>query len=270
MKVGSNLKALRKRKSLSQEEVAQALGMNRSTYSGYENDVALPNIENLIAFSQFHDLSIDDLIKKDFSEFSELDWTKFENQWKDAAKGSNLRVLTAVVDNNNEELIELIPEKARAGYVSGYSDQEFIQDLPRINLPFLTKERKHRGFAINGDSMPPLPSGSIVIGEFIQDWTNIKSGTPCIVVTKSEGIVFKFVYNNLKESKSLVLVSSNPMYQPFSVSSADIIEIWKFSAYISKEIPEVQMDAQQVNLSFRNIHLDIQRILDKIEQNQKN
>ena len=142
MKVGSNLKALRKRKSLSQEEVAQALGMNRSTYSGYENDVALPNIENLIAFSQFHDLSIDDLIKKDFSEFSELDWSKFENQWKDAAKGSNLRVLTAVVDSNNEELIELIPEKARAGYVSGYSDQEFIQDLPRINLPFLSKERK--------------------------------------------------------------------------------------------------------------------------------
>jgi transcriptional regulator with XRE-family HTH domain len=264
MKVGSNLKALRKRKKLSQEDVAQALTMHRSTYSGYENDVALPNIENLIAFSQFHELLIDDLVKLDFQTFTEQDWLKFENKWKDTAKGSNLRVLTSVVDSNNEELIELIPEKARAGYVSGYSDQEFIQDLPRINLPFLSRERKHRAFAINGDSMPPLPSGSIVIGEFIQDWTTLKTGTPCIVVTKSEGIVFKFVHNNLKENKSLVLISSNPQYQPFNVSATDILEVWKFSAYISKEIPEVQLDAQQLNLNFRNLQYDVQRILEKL------
>jgi transcriptional regulator with XRE-family HTH domain len=264
MKVGSNLKALRKRKKLSQEDVAQALTMHRSTYSGYENDVALPNIENLISFSQFHELLIDDLVKLDFQTFTEQDWLKFENKWKDTAKGSNLRVLTSVVDSNNEELIELIPEKARAGYVSGYSDQEFIQDLPRINLPFLSRERKHRAFAINGDSMPPLPSGSIVIGEFIQDWTTLKTGTPSIVVTKSEGIVFKFVHNNLKENKSLVLISSNPQYQPFSVSATDILEVWKFSAYISKEIPEVQLDAQQLNLNFRNLQYDVQRILEKL------
>jgi hypothetical protein len=114
--------------------------------------------------------------------------------------------------------------------------------------------------------MPPLPSGSIVIGEFIQDWTSIKTGTPCIVVTKSEGIVFKYVHNNFKENKSLVLISSNALYQPFSVSTSDILEVWKFSAYISKEIPEVQMDAQQINLNFRNLHYDIQRIIEKLNQ----
>jgi phage repressor protein C with HTH and peptisase S24 domain len=209
---------------------------------------------------------IDDLIKLDFQLFTESDWQKFENKWKEAAKGSNLRILTSVVDSNNEELIELIPEKARAGYVSGYSDQEFIQDLPRINLPFLSKERKHRAFAINGDSMPPLPSGSIVIGEFIQDWTTLKSGTPCIVVTKSEGIVFKFIHNNFKENKSLMLISSNALYQPFSVSTSEILEVWKFSAYIAKEIPEVQMDPQQLNLNFRNLQYDVQRILEKLNQ----
>ncbi len=264
MKVGSNLKALRKRKKFSQEDVATALNMHRSTYSGYENDVALPNIENLIAFSQFHELLIDDLIKLDFQSFSEKEWVRFENNWTYTAKGSNLRVLTTVVDNQNEELIELIPEKARAGYVSGYSDHEFIQDLPRINLPFLSKERKHRAFAINGDSMPPLPSGSIVIGEFIQDWTGIKNGTPCIIVTKTDGIVFKFVHNNLIDKKSLTLISSNAQYPPFNVNSVEIIEIWKFSAYIAKEISEVQMDSNQLNLNFRNLQYNIQRILEKL------
>jgi hypothetical protein len=114
--------------------------------------------------------------------------------------------------------------------------------------------------------MPPLPSGSIVIGEFIQDWTSIKTGTPCIVVTKSEGIVFKYVHNNFKENKSLVLISSNVLYSPFSVSTSDILEVWKFSAFISKEIPEVQMDPQQLNLNFRNLQFDVQRILEKLTQ----
>ena len=69
-----------------------------------------------VDFYQFHELLIDDLVKLDFQTFTEQDWLKFENKWKDTAKGSNLRVLTSVVDSNNEELIELIPEKARAGF----------------------------------------------------------------------------------------------------------------------------------------------------------
>ena len=35
MNTGKNLKSLRKHKGMSQEEIAQALSMNRSTYSGY-------------------------------------------------------------------------------------------------------------------------------------------------------------------------------------------------------------------------------------------
>ena len=96
--------------------------MNRSTYSGYENGVALPNIENLISFSEFFKISIDDLVKKDFSVFSVNDWKNYSASWKDEAKGTHLRVLAGLIDQNNEEMIEMIPEKARAGYVAGFSD----------------------------------------------------------------------------------------------------------------------------------------------------
>lgn len=265
MKIGKNLKALRKFNGKSQEEIAQTLNINRSTYSGYENGVAFPNIENLISFSEFFKISIDDLIKKDFSQFSSSDWSNFMASWKDEAKGSNLRVLAAVIDQNNEEMIELIPEKASAGYVSGFSDPEFMKILPTLQIPFLNKDRKHRAFSIIGDSMPPVNSGSHVIGEFLQDWTQLKSGTPCIIVTKEDGIVFKFVYNNLNENQSLLLVSSNPIFEPYSVSITDVLEIWKFTAYFSKELPEVQMDAQQLSLSYRNLHQDVQRILEKLK-----
>ena len=44
MEIGKNLKLLRNRIKKSQEEVAQELNLTRSSYSGYENNVAQPNL----------------------------------------------------------------------------------------------------------------------------------------------------------------------------------------------------------------------------------
>ncbi len=265
MFVAKNLKVLRKRKKKSQEEVANDLQMHRSTYSGYENEVAMPNIENLVSFSKYFQISIDNLIQKDLNQFSDSDWENFSNEWKTEAKGSNLRILTSVVDQNNDEVIELIPEKARAGYVAGFSDPEFMKELPSLQIPFLSKNRKHRAFPISGDSMPPVISGSYVVGEFVQDWTSIPNGTPCVLVTKEDGIVFKFVYSQLDESQSFLLVSSNPVYEPYSVMVSEIYEIWKFVSYISKEIPDVKLDDRDLAVAYRNLHKDICKILDRID-----
>ena len=63
--IGENLKLLRKRKGISQEEIATDLGLTRSSYSGYENGVAEPNIETLIKISEYYDISLDKFIKRD-------------------------------------------------------------------------------------------------------------------------------------------------------------------------------------------------------------
>lgn len=265
MFISKNLKALRKRLKKSQEEVAQELNMHRSTYSGYENEVATPNIENLVIFSKYYQISIDDLIQKDLSSLSAIEWERFSNEWQSQVKGSNLRVLTSVVNQQNEEVIELIPEKARAGYVAGFSDPEFMKELPSLNLPFLSKNKKYRAFPISGDSMPPVVSGSFVVAEFVQDWTTIKSGTPCVLVSKEEGIVFKFLYSHLDENQTFLLVSSNPSYEPYSVHVSGIFEIWKFVSYISNEIPNVRLDEHDLSVTYRNLHQDIFKILSRIE-----
>ena len=265
MFISKNLKALRKRLKKSQEEVAQELNMHRSTYSGYENEVATPNIENLLIFSKYYQISIDDLIQKDLSSLTANEWERFSNEWRAQAKGSNLRVLTSVVDQQNEEVIELIPEKARAGYVAGFSDPEFVRELPSLHLPFLSKNKKYRAFPISGDSMPPVVSGSFVVGEFVQDWTTIKNGTPCILVSKEEGIVFKFLYSHLDDNQTFLLVSSNPNFEPYSVHISEVLEIWKFVSYISSEIPNVLLDEHDLSTTFRNIHQDIFKILNRID-----
>ena len=76
--IGENLKLLRKRKGISQEEIANDLGLTRSSYSGYENGVAEPNIETLIKISEYYDISLDKFIKRDLGKISERDWDKID------------------------------------------------------------------------------------------------------------------------------------------------------------------------------------------------
>tara|TARA_Y100001978_G_C23684585_1_gene431121 strand:+ start:910 stop:1704 length:795 start_codon:yes stop_codon:yes gene_type:complete len=263
MTVGNNLKLLRKHFGKSQDDVSKSLGLNRSTYSGYENNVALPSLEIISLVSDYYNISVDSILKNDFSSFSSSQWSKLSSSWKSSAMGSKLRVLTAQVSESNDELIEMIPVKARAGYALGYSDPEFIKELPTIRLPFLSKNRKHRTFPISGDSMPPVTDGSYVVGEFVQDWTTISSDTPCILVTRDEGIVFKIVENQIKKDKTLLLISTNPLYEPYSVELKDILEIWIFRCYISMQLPATIIGDDELSNSIRAIQKSLFRIESK-------
>ena len=137
MQVGNNLKLLRKRLRKSQEDVAQELNFTRSTYSGYENGVAQPNLDSLVALSDYYNVPIDELIRKDFSTLSDSEWNRLDQGIYSDIKGQKLRVLTSIVDEKNEELIELIPLKASAGYTVGYADPDYLKVLPTFHLTFL-------------------------------------------------------------------------------------------------------------------------------------
>lgn len=260
MNIGSNLKIVRKRKKMSQEEVASALGLTRSTYSGYENGVAQPSIESLILISDFYNVPIDELVKKDLTTFSESEWSRIDSGLYMDVKGQKLRVLAQMVDANNEELIEMVSLKASAGYTSGYADPDYLKVLPTFHLPFLSRDRKYRSFPIKGDSMPPVVEGSYVVGEFVQNWMSIRNGTPCIVVTKNDGIVFKVVHNLLESEQCFQLCSTNTFYQPYQVHVNDIIEIWKFVNYISPELPDVQIDDKEIARSLKQLQQDVHEL----------
>lgn len=59
----NNLKSLRVDNDYTQQEIAEALGINRSRYANYENGQSEPNIDILIKISNFYNCSIDDLLK---------------------------------------------------------------------------------------------------------------------------------------------------------------------------------------------------------------
>lgn len=266
MYLKENIKLLRKRRKRSQEEVAKSLNITRSAYNSYENGVAEPGINLLLKLSEFFQINLDKLVRINLSELPESQISQLEKGLDIDLSGTRLRVLATTVNQDNDENVELVPVKARAGYTTGYADPEFIRVLPAFNLPFLSSSKKYRTFPITGDSMPPVVDGAWVTGEYLQDWNMIKNGHPYIVVTQDEGIVFKVIYNRVEEDGTLLLCSTNSAYEPYTVKINDILEIWKFVNYINPKFEEpTGQNHDEVGPALRVIQREIGMIKEKVK-----
>ncbi|WP_199140825.1 XRE family transcriptional regulator [Pedobacter sp. ASV12] len=228
--ISSNLKYLRKKKGHTQQQFADLMEIKRSLIGAYEEDRAEPKYDLLKKIAEYFDLTIDEFINETIND-----------NWKPKPKsqGSNLRILSISVDQNDNENIELVPVKASAGYLNGFSDPQYIQDLPKFQLPLpALRQGTFRAFEIMGDSMLPIQPGSIIIGEYMDNWNDVKTGETYIVISKNEGVVYKRAGNRFKENKELKLVSDNKVYDAYALPAEDILEIWKAKAYISTALPE--------------------------------
>lgn len=254
---GSNIKLLRNRKKRTQSELAAALNVKRTTVNALENCISQPTVNHLQAFSKYFGIAIDTLINTDLRQLSESQFTDLKNGFDVFIRGTNLRVIATSVDQHNTDNIEFVSEKAKAGYATSFSDPGFIGNLPVFQLPFLSQEKKYRAFTISGESMLPIPNGSVVIGEFIQNFYDIKNGDAYVVVTGDEGIVFKIAENNIADHQSLRLISLNTGFKPFDVPVNEVKEAWKFVCYLNTEIPEPESDIRKVLQSVNALKLEL-------------
>lgn len=63
----ANLLYLRKKKGLLQEDMQLRVGIQRTTWSNYENGITDPSVADLVIFSNFFGISLDDLITADLA-----------------------------------------------------------------------------------------------------------------------------------------------------------------------------------------------------------
>ncbi|GIV34797.1 MAG: hypothetical protein KatS3mg031_2332 [Chitinophagales bacterium] len=225
-----NLRWLRTQKKMTQQEFADFLKIKRSSVGAYEEGRARPNLELQKTIAGLFGLTLDELLTQDLQ--ARANKKIKTSAGKLSPNASNTRILAITVDRQGNENIELVSQKAAAGYLSGYSDPEFVSGLPKFRLPFLPAGT-YRAFEISGDSMLPLQPGSVVIGEYTDNFEELKDGCPCIILTRDDGIVFKRLFHSLEESK-LILRSDNPSYPPLEVQYADVLEIWKAILYITR------------------------------------
>jgi transcriptional regulator with XRE-family HTH domain len=253
----SNIRFLRERKKMSQEEVAQQLDLSRNKLQALESGKTInPTAVDLIKFSDYFKISIDTLMKINISKLGELKLKELQAGNDVYITGSQIRVLAITVDKNNKENVEYVPIKAKAGYRAGYNDPEYIAALPKFSLPNLPKTGTFRIFPTTGDSMLPIPESSEVIAQYIQDWNSIKPHTPCIVILKGEQeFVFKLV--TVHPNGEIVLKSLNRNYEPYTVNSEDVLEIWKYHKHQTGTLPEAETDLQELKCLLLEIKSDL-------------
>lgn len=255
-----NIKFLRQRQKLSQEALAEKLGISRVKLNAHESGrTANPTIDDLINFSEFFRMSIDSILKMDLTKLSGQKIKDLEVGSELFMKGDQIRVLAITVDNQEQENIEYVPVHAKAGYRSGYADPEFLATLPRFNLPTVPKHGTFRMFPTVGDSMLPVPEGSDIITRYVQDWTTIKPETPCIVILRGDqDFVFKQV--TINKDGTVLLQSFNKQYFAYTVPITDVIEFWEYYSFHSKELPEPQSDMQQLMRMLQDMQNEIREI----------
>jgi len=241
-----NLKYLRKLRGWTQQEFADKLRIKRSLIGAYEEERAKPNLEVLDTVCDIFKLSMDEILRKDLSD----------------NKGNYLAKRRAMKLAGGRPDIPFVPVKAAAGYLNGYSDPEYIDELNTFTLPMLSGGN-YRAFEIMGDSMLPTPSGSIIVGEKVDSLEDVKNSHTYIVVSRSEGIVYKRVEKN-KQKNRITLVSDNPVYQPYTISSEDILELWQASVVISRAGSLQRWDINQLANIVNNLQQQVSSMKKKL------
>ena len=244
---GKNIKYLRKLRGWTQQEFAAKLQIKRSLLGAYEEERAEPRIEVLEIVSDIFKLTLDELLLKDVSDTRGNYLTK--------------RRMQKLASGSNE--IQLVPVKAAAGYLAGYADPEFLDELNTFTLPMLAPGN-YRAFEIIGDSMLPTASGSVIVGEKVENLDDVKNNQTYIVISRNEGIVYKRVMKNPKAKAKLTLLSDNPSYQPYVVNAVDVVELWKASLIIGKANTQQRWDVNQLATLVNNLQEQVSTLKNKM------
>lgn len=246
--IADNLKWLRSKRNLSQQEVADGMHLPLDRYKKYEYGKNTPPAETLLVISRYYFISIDLLLTVDLRKISIENLLQLED---------NRIVLPIAVDREGNNLIEIVPHKAQAGYLTGYADAEFIEGLQQLTLPFLGIG-KFRAFPIDGDSMPPHNNKSFVVGKYIENLGEVRIDKTYILITISEGITYKRL--SKKNPDSFTVEPDNVIYSPYDIKLSDILEIWEYVAHIGRD------DSKQEAASALSLEQMFQRLSNDMDE----
>ena len=243
MNLATNLKYLRKKSGKTQDGLSTELSIGRTTLANYEAGISEPNLETLKTFSNYFGISVDDLLSTNMESAlpditNRLAKGMIPGQMADKYNGVP-RIIT--VDTSGNDNIVYVPVKARAGYLLGYGDTEFMETLPTFRLPGLSNAT-YRMFEVDGPSMAPnVLHGDRLIGEWTDDLEKIRDNRVYIIV-HSGGVAVKRVVNRLKERGKLYLKSDTIAHRhefpTIEIDPSDIKEVWYGRLKISSDFSE--------------------------------
>jgi transcriptional regulator with XRE-family HTH domain len=243
MNLAANIRFLRKKMGKTQDALSSEVNIGRTTIANYEAGISEPNLETLLMFSNYFGISLDELLSKkmeDSFKSNEKD-LMLRGAFPNSPKGYSGIPRIITVDNSGNDNIIYVPVKARAGYLLGYGDAEFMETLPTFRLPGLSNST-YRMFEVEGPSMAPnVLHGDRIIGEWIEALDKIRDNRVYVVVHKG-GVAVKRVVNRLAERGKLYLKSDTIAHRhefpTIEIDPEDVKEVWYGRMKISSDFSE--------------------------------
>ena len=133
MKYGDRLKRLRESKKLSQQQLADKLNINRSTYARYELNKTQPDYETLQKLAEFYNVSIDYIL-------TGVDTKLTEKDERDIAKRMEKIKQDLAADGGLSFYGEPLSEEAKESLLEAM--EYAVRTAQRINKKYIPK--KHR------------------------------------------------------------------------------------------------------------------------------
>ncbi len=232
MSFGEKIKALRERRNLSQQELADGINrlcqthLKRNTISNYERNKSFPDQDKLIALVNILDTSSDNLLGLNSkhpihrSETPNLNRNTYLNSVEEFTENDDT-IHHSLLNGFSPEVREIkyILAKQHNNYSKNYNNKAFLKALPSIALPILGSG-VFRAFQLPKDlkslsTNPTLKAGDIVVGEKIEPENCSMQSLFFIIIWKGKGLKV------LRHTELIQLVDI-----------PDILQIWNPKAII--------------------------------------
>lgn len=155
MKLAEKLQLMRKREGLSQEDLAEKLGISRQAVSKWESGQSVPDLNKLIILSELYNVTIDYLVKETY-EFEGRQGKEIGNTGKEDGENLGNKETQLIIHFNNKYSLEY-----------EYKSKKTICGLPLLHINLGKGLRRAKGIiAIGNISCGIISTGFISLGIF--------------------------------------------------------------------------------------------------------
>ena len=217
-------KKVREEQRYTQQSFAEILGIGTSTVDIERGKTKIPGKAVMQLFKQFK-INPLWLFGESFEQYITVN-------------GGDVSPKVITINEENEDAILLVNQKAAAGYPHNIQDVDWYQTLPVFNLPLPQyRNATYRGFQVEGDSMlPNIRPNDWVLGRSVPNVSEASDSKIYIIVLNDSVLVKKL--QKLSDPSKLRLISLNSEYLPIDVEVKDIQELWQVNSKLSFGVDE--------------------------------
>jgi len=203
MKIGKKLASLRIKKSLTQDDMANILGIKRARYNSWENDIAKPDIEMITKIANYHKISLDS-----FLELNPSPVVKTTNIIAESTAEYKI--------NNNTNSVPLLGSICAGDGL--YADQN-IEEY--VLFPYPNRTQPDFALRVKGDSMSGvgIEDGDIVFLRKAK-WAEFNGQIVAAIVNGEDGTLKKMRWDS--NNPFVSLESANESYSKLELLPNEI------------------------------------------------